>query len=430
VAQSDPLIIYWFRRDLRLDDNTALLAASKAGLAILPIFIFDPNILRHLKLKDDRRITFIYDTLLKIPNLRIYFGPPTEIYEKIIAEFNVSAVYCNEDYEPYARERDSKIESLLKRKSIAFYKFKDHVIFSPNEVLKDDKTPYNVFTPYSRRWLTHFEDYLPRVQGIADQSKFLRTGGHENPSLADIGFSKNTSVFPNEQVRLALIENYGATRDFPAEAGTSRLGLHLRFGTISIRRLALAARDASLKFLMELIWREFYQMIIWHYPETVREPFNRIYKGMSYPGTKADFRRWADAETGYPLVDAGMRELLETGFMHNRVRMVVASFLTKHLLCDWRWGENFFAQYLLDFELASNVGGWQWAAGIGVDAAPYFRIFNPTEQQKKFDAKGEYVQRWLGSSDFFSGKQIEPMIDHRFARERCLEFFSAARHKK
>lgn len=435
MASSDPLIIHWFRRDLRLFDNTALTAALQAGPAVQPIFIFDPEILKHLKLKDDRRVTFIHQTLTGIDHelrkqggaLRIYYGNPAEIFSQLFSELSVAAVYCNEDYEPYARSRDDSVSTLCKKRGVEFRAFKDHVIFAPGEVLKDDGTPYNVFTPYSRRWLTRFEESIPVFRPGLARGKFSPAGTHRNPTLSDLGFEPNLFTPPPAVIDDEAIRGYAETRDLPAIPGTSRLGMHLRFGTISIRGLALTAYRLSPKFLAELIWREFYQVIIWYYPHTVKKPFRQMYEGLKFPGTQKDFKKWAAAETGYPLVDAGLRELVATGFMHNRVRMVVASFLTKHLLCDWRWGEHFFAQHLLDFELASNVGGWQWSAGIGVDAAPYFRIFNPAEQQKKFDPHNVYVSRWLGVDNFFGTQQRPPMIDHKFARERCLKFFSTVR---
>ncbi|AFM10918.1 cryptochrome/photolyase family protein [Turneriella parva] len=427
------LAIHWFRRDLRLDDNTALNAALATGLPVMCVFIFDPNILRHLKIKNDSRITFIFDTLQKLDAdlrargsmLRIFFDAPLSVYERLFQSFNVRGIWCNEDYEPYARERDAAVAGLCKAKGAEFHAHKDHVVFAPHEVLKDDGKPYNVFTPYSRRWLARFADEPPVYHELASKGKFLpATADHQNPGLRAIGFERSAIAVPPPLFDAALIEHYSDTRDIPSVAGTSRLGVHLRFGTVSIRALAALAARLSQKFLAELIWREFYQMIIWYYPHTTKRPFRAIYEQLKFPGSEADFKAWTRGETGYPLVDAGMRELVATGFMHNRVRMLVASFLTKHLLCDWRWGEHFFAQHLLDFELASNVGGWQWSAGIGVDAAPYFRIFNPSEQQKKFDPKNIYIDRWLKNDNFFGTEARAPIVDHRFARERCLKFFS------
>lgn len=436
----EKIAIHWFRRDLRLDDNSALNAALKTGLRVMPVFIFDPNILEKLKLKDDRRITFIHKTLSEIDTalvargsgLNVFHGKPAEIYEQLFAEFDIAAVFCNEDYEPYARERDAAVAALCKGHGAEFVAVKDHVVFSPGEVLKDDGKPYNVFTPYSRRWLERFADRFSGYRAGMEAGRFLgRFANTKSVTLAALGFSENSFMAPAASIDEDIIRKYDQTRDLPGIAGTSRLGLHLRFGTISIRKLAARAGELNPKYLSELIWREFYQMIIWHYPHTVHKPFRAQYEKLVWQGTEADFKKWAAAETGYPFVDAGIRELTQTGFMHNRVRMVVSSFLTKHLLCDWRWGEHFFAQHLLDFELASNVGGWQWSAGIGVDAAPYFRIFNPTEQQKRFDPDGAYVRRWLGESEnFFGPSRPEPMIEHRFARERCLKFFMGATSQK
>jgi|JI10StandDraft_1071094.scaffolds.fasta_scaffold322921_2 deoxyribodipyrimidine photo-lyase len=432
-----PVAIHWFRRDLRLDDNTALNAALASGLPVLPIFIFDPKILRHLKLKGDSRITFIHDTLQKLDAalrkrgsmLRVFFDTPENVYRRLFEQMSVRGIWCNEDYEPYARERDGAIAGLCKKQGVEYHGLTDHVVFAPHEVLKDDGKPYNVFTPYSRRWLAAFSERAPACHELKRAAKFVGADtSHKNPDLAALGFERSPITAPEPHIDGGIIEHYMQTRDLPAIAGTTRLGVHLRFGTISIRRLATYAAAISQKFLAELIWREFYQMIIWYYPHTTKRPFRAIYEKLNFPGSEADFKAWTRGETGYPLVDAGMRELVATGFMHNRVRMVAASFLTKHLLCDWRWGEHFFAQHLLDFELASNVGGWQWSAGIGVDAAPYFRIFNPIEQQKKFDPKNAYVDRWLKNDNFFGTEMRLPIVEHRFARERCLKFFSTVHH--
>lgn len=435
MASRDSLAIHWFRRDLRLEDNRALAAALKSGLPVQPIFIFDDETLQKLA-RDDRRITFIADQLMTLNRqlrergsaLRIYRGKPAQVFAQLLTTGDIAAIYCNEDYEPYALERDRQIAGLCKSAGVGFFAVKDHVVFAPAEILKDDGTPYQVFTPYSRRWLANFELAPPTVMHELPRGQFLATASEEDTTPESLGFVRYGGAFPRPEFPLSVIEHYDETRDLPALPGTSRLGVHLRFGTVSIRRLALAAYELNRKFLGELIWREFYQMILWYFPHTVDKPFKAVYNEMVYPGSAADFEKWCRAETGYPLVDAGVRELIETGFMHNRVRMVTASFLTKHLLCDWRWGERFFARHLYDFELASNVGGWQWCAGVGADAAPYFRIFNPAEQQKKFDPKGEYVARWSGNEmNFFGTPTREPMIDHRFARERCLKFFSAVR---
>lgn len=438
MASGDKIVIHWFRRDLRLVDNTALYAAAESGFSVLPVFIFDSNILSRLKLKEDRRVAFIHETLQKLQGdllrlggtLQVFHGSPEAVFARLFAEHAIAAVFCNEDYEPYARERDSKIAALCRQHGVRFETFKDHVVFAPHEVLKDDGKPYNVFTPYSRRWLARFEEQQPKVQNTVPAAKWCAS--EKAPTmlqLSDLGFTAVPSLAPPPTIDAGLIGHYDETRDLPGIRGTTRLGVHLRFGTVSVRQLAGVAFELNRKFLAELIWREFYQMIIFYYPHTVSKPFRGIYDKLRFPGSEADFQKWRNAETGYDLVDAGIRELVETGFMHNRVRMLVASFLTKHLLCDWRWGEHFFAQYLLDYELASNVGGWQWSAGIGADAAPYFRIFNPTEQQKKFDPDSAYVNRWLGkNADFFGTTRPPKMVDHKLARERCLEFFSTARH--
>ena len=427
--------IHWFRRDLRLEDNRALAAALKSGLPVQPIFIFDDEILLRLA-ADDRRITFLCNQLARLNEqlrqrgaaLRIFRGNPEQVFRQLLSGADVAAVYCNEDYEPYARGRDRQVAELCKSTGAVFFAVKDHVVFAPAEILKDDGSPYQVFTPYSRRWLTNFELVPPTVADELPRGQFVAADAASDATPESLGFVRYGGAYPPADFPLSVIEHYDETRDLPALPGTSRLGVHLRFGTVSIRKLALVAYEFNRKYLGELIWREFYQMILWHFPHTVEKPFKAVYNDMVYPGTEADFQKWCRAETGYPLVDAGVRELIETGFMHNRVRMVTASFLTKHLLCDWRWGERFFAQHLYDFELASNVGGWQWCAGVGADAAPYFRICNPAEQQKKFDPKGEYVARWSGNDvNFFGTPVLEPMIDHRFARERCLKFFSAVR---
>lgn len=449
-----PIVIHWFRRDLRIDDNTALAAALRTGMPVMPIFIFDSTILDKLEDKNDRRVTFIADQLAGLDKffrerggaLRVYFGRPADIFRRLFSENTIAGVFCNEDYEPYARERDTEIAKLAAALSSRFVAVKDHVIFSPAEVIKDDGSPYQVFTPYSRRWIEKFSAYLPVIALELPRGEFMPAPPDLRLlSLADIGFVRNPAEFPAAKIDESLIANYDKTRDLPALTGTSRLGMHLRFGTISVRYLALRAYELNHKYLAELIWREFYQMILWFFPQTVSRPFREAYAKLKFPGSRSDFEIWCRGETGYPLVDAGMHELTETGFMHNRVRMVAASFLTKHLLCDWRWGERFFARHLNDFELASNVGGWQWCAGIGADAAPYFRIFNPSEQQKKFDPQGDYIARWNGRADDFFGTPMDttsegvraqgsrqrpemvPMIDHRFARERCLKFFSAVR---
>lgn len=428
--------IHWFRRDLRLNDNHALYAALSAELPVLPIFIFDTTILQHLP-KQDARVEFIHARLTSIQeklislgsSLRIYHGNPEVIFQEIIKEYDINKLFANRDYEPNARERDKRIYEFLKDKEIQFIGKKDHVIFEANEVLKDDGLPYTVYTPYSKKWKSCLSAHPIDCYNSEDLSvNFLQTSPFIFPSLEQIGFEKSDIPFPSTILNTAAIQNYHLHRDFPAIDGTTRMSLHLRFGTVSTRALTLYALTSNEKWLNELIWREFYQMIIYHFPHTVNQAFKAAYDFIEWNNNEGEFQLWCDGKTGYPLVDAGMRELNATGFMHNRVRMVVASFLTKHLLIDWRWGERYFAEKLLDFELASNVGGWQWAAGSGCDAAPYFRIFNPTSQMEKFDKQFEYIKKWV--PEFNTPAYTSPVVEHTFARNRCLEKYKEALLKK
>ena len=428
--------IHWFRRDLRLNDNHALFTALSAEFPVLAIFIFDPNILKHLP-KKDARVQFIHATLASIQDqlisvgssLRVFHCTPEEALAQLMNEFDVQNLFANRDYEPNARKRDKHIYDLLKEKGIAFIGKKDHVIFEASEVTKDDGLPYTVYTPYSKKWKTRlFSHPIVCYPSEELQSNFLQTETSDFPSLEQIGFEKTTINFPSIQLNAQAIQNYHLHRDFPAIAGTTRMSLHLRFGTVSTRELVLYGLTSNEKWLNELIWREFYQMIIYHFPDTVDHAFKPAYDFIEWNNNEEEFKLWCEGKTGYPLVDAGMRELNETGFMHNRVRMVVASFLTKHLLIDWRWGERYFAEKLLDFDLASNVGGWQWAAGSGCDAAPYFRIFNPTSQMEKFDKQNEYIKKWV--PEFNTSAYSLPIVEHTFARNRCLEKYKEALLKK
>lgn len=416
--------IFWFRRDLRLEDNIGLDAALESGLPVLPIFIFDDDILEDLP-KNDARVSFIYKSLknihLKLKNknssLLIKKGKIAEIWQKLITEFNVKKVFYNRDYEPYAIKRDQEISDLLISNNIEVSNFKDQVLFEKDDVLKPDGNPYTVYTPYKNKWLEKFKNAsLDNVKiKTLNWNQFFK---YETlfPSLETIGFvkSKQKVHSPN----LNVISDYDKNRDFPAKNGTSYLSPHLRFGTISIRKLVVMANKKNAVFLSELIWREFFMQILFHFPKVVTNNFRAKYDGIKWRESQADFKRWCDGTTGYALVDAGMRELNETGYMHNRVRMVTASFLCKHLLIDWKWGEAYFAEKLLDYELSSNNGNWQWAAGTGCDAAPYFRIFNPTTQLKKFDKDLKYTRKWIPEFDF---GYPEPMVEHKFARERALE---------
>lgn len=428
-----PVSIFWFRRDLRLDDNAGLYHALKGDLPVVPIFIFDRHILDELEDRNDARVHFIHQALTKMQTqllqlgstLDVRHGYPPEIFSQLLNHYNIKAVYTNHDYEPYARKRDDEIEKLLARNGIAFHSFKDQVLFEKNEVLKDDGKPYTIFTPYSRRWKEKADDIQYRAYPVHLYKKsFHKQAAREIPSLASIGFAASSIDFPPATFDRTLISQYGQRRDFPSLDATSRLSVHLRFGTISIRQLALEAVSLSETFLNELVWREFYQMILWHFPQVVTRSFKPAYDKIRWRNNENEFGAWCNGMTGYPIVDAGMRELNATGFMHNRVRMITASFLTKHLLIDWRWGEAYFAKKLIDYELASNNGGWQWAAGSGCDAAPYFRIFNPALQTKKFDAELNYIRRWI--PEHKKPGYPTPIVGHEFARERCLKVYKEA----
>ncbi|MEM7110144.1 MAG: deoxyribodipyrimidine photo-lyase [Bacteroidota bacterium] len=425
--------IFWFRRDLRLDDNKGFYEALSGDLPVLSIFIFDRHILDKLEDKEDARLNFIHTELTNMhqelrekgSGLASFYGYPEEIWIKIFAQYNVHSVFVNNDYEPYAKERDQKIKHLCESRKIEFRGFKDHVIFEPDEILKDDGTPYKVFTPFSKRWRERLtEDHLASVPSALYFSNFHPSDGEDIIPLEKMGFKASTIEIPASTVTEKTIEQYGDLRNFPAKNGTSRIGVHLRFGTVSIRKLAQQSKDQSFAYLNELIWREFYQMILWHFPHVVDRNFNKKYDVVEWRTDEEEFNRWCEGKTGYPIVDAGMRELNATGYMHNRVRMIVASFLTKHLFHDWRLGEAYFAKKLLDFELASNNGGWQWAAGTGTDAQPYFRIFNPESQTKKFDPDLKYIRKWV--PEFQELDYPKPIIEHKKARERCLDRFKEA----
>ena len=425
--------IFWFRRDLRLQDNHALYEALNSGYPVLPVFIFDTEILNKLSSKHDARVSFIYAEIQRIKDelekfgssLKIFHTKPLEAFQELTRQFEIHAVFANKDYEPYAKEREKKVGEFLKSKGIEFILFKDHVIFEENEVLKDDGTPYTVFTPYSKKWKQVLnETEIPAFPSEKKQENFLKIEPFVLPELKDLGFEKSSVEIPPLDISEEIIRNYAKTRDLPAIFGTTRLGVHLRFGMVSIRELTRIAIEWSETFLNELIWRNFFSTILWHFPQVVDKSFKPKYDFIKWRNNEKEFERWCNGETGYPMVDAGMRELNETGFMHNRVRMVTASFLTKHLLIDWRWGEAYFAEKLLDFELASNNGNWQWAAGTGCDAAPYFRIFNPESQQKKFDSKGEYIRKWI--PEIGTVKYPQPIVEHKFARERALKVYKTA----
>ncbi len=427
------IALFWFRRDLRLEDNAGLYHALKGPHPVLPLFIFDTNILEELEDKADRRVAFIHRQVSAIQDqlqqwgstLEVLHDTPAGAFEKLTESYEIACVYTNRDYEPYALQRDKDIEKLLKDRGIAFLTYKDQVIFEQAEVVKDNGTPYTVFTPYSKKWKSLLLPFhLKPYPTLKYKKNFLPLKVKPVPALTDLGFKKTTEPFPALQIDEALIRNYDQTRDNPSITGTSHLGLHLRFGTISIRKLAEAAQALNETYLNELIWREFFMMILWHFPRVVDTSFREEYDKIRWRNNEQEFERWCEGQTGYPIVDAGMRQLNATGFMHNRVRMITASFLTKHLLIDWRLGEAYFATKLLDYDLAANNGNWQWAAGCGCDAAPYFRIFSPQRQTEKFDPHGEYIKKWVPELDTFD--YPAPIIDHAVARERCLATYKKA----
>jgi deoxyribodipyrimidine photo-lyase len=425
--------IFWFRRDLRLEDNAGLYEALKRALPVLPLFIFDQNILNALKDKLDARVTFIHqccDTLNKAlsrlnTRLEVKHGDPEDIFKQLLKKYHIETVYTNYDYEPYAIERDEKIKNILSKENVQLRAFKDQVVFEKAEILKSNDDPYTVYTPYSKRWRSQLttEQIAPYPSEKYLKNIFKQTPA-EIPDMTVMGFKKSNVPFPERKISEEIIKKYDETRNYPGIAGTSRLGIHLRFGTMSVREAVRQAIELNDVWLSELIWREFFMMILWHFPHVVDRPFKKKYEAIPWREDQKGFERWCHGESGYPIVDAGMRELNESGYMHNRVRMITASFLTKHLLIDWRLGEKYFAEKLLDYELASNNGNWQWAAGCGVDAAPYFRIFNPYTQAEKFDPKNEYIKKWV--PEFSSDSYPKPMVDHKSARQRALDVYADA----
>lgn len=436
---ADKKNIFWFRRDLRLDDNVGFLEALKSDHPVMPVFIFDRNILDDLE-KDDSRVTFIYDAVQRMrdtlqkehdTSLAIFYGKPVDVFEELVQDWDISAVFTNRDYEPYAKERDERISKLLEEHDIDFKTFKDQVIFERDEVVKGDGGPYKVYTPYKNKWMDRFRESI----GSGDDIKIHYTSQYmdnlyknkrlPNQSLSDMGFERSNIQPPDYDVTPSLLDDYAEARDYPAEKGTSRIGPYLRHGLVSIRKIVRKADKPKDKtYLEELVWREFYMQILDHYPRTTDEEFKKKYESVEWRNDEDDFQKWCEGKTGYPLVDAGMRQLVKTGYMHNRIRMLTASFLCKHLLIDWRWGEAFFAKHLLDYEQCNNVGGWQWAAGCGVDAQPYFRIFNPITHVDKYDEDHKYIKKFVpeyGTDDY-----PDRMVEHKAARERALETYKAA----
>ncbi|TXD84260.1 deoxyribodipyrimidine photo-lyase [Subsaximicrobium wynnwilliamsii] len=429
-----PLNIFWFRRDLRLDDNLGFFEALKSDHPVLPIFIFDSEILDKLP-KDDARLTFIFNTLQKMrselqekhdSSLAMYHGKPKAIFEQLLKDYEINTVFTNRDYEPYATERDETIEKLLLEADVKFNTFKDQVIFEKDEVVKKDGDPYVVYTPYMKVWKENFKGHDLKIYYTNEHlDNLVKNTRLPNLSLSDMGFESSKQAIADYEVTPTLIQNYEDTRNFPALDATSRLGPHLRFGTVSIRKMikkAIAEKNEI--FWQELIWREFFMQILWHFPRTADESFKTKYDRIEWRNNEAEFKLWCEGQTGYPLVDAAMRQLNETGFMHNRVRMLVGSFLCKHLLIDWRWGEAYFAEKLHDYEMSSNVGNWQWVAGSGVDAAPYFRIFNPSTQIDKFDKDRKFIKKYV--PEFETANYPDKMVDHKEARERCLKVYKEA----
>lgn len=426
--------IFWFRRDLRLDDNVGFLEALRGEHPVLPIFIFDKEILNELP-KEDARVTYIFERLQEMrkelqddsrSSLAMFYGKPEKIFQQLLKDYDIQAVFTNTDYEPYAKTRDEKIQDILEKEEVEFFSFKDQVIFEKSEVVKDDGEPYLVYTPYMRKWKEVFKNHDLQIYYTNDYlSNLIKNTRLPNLSLSDMGFKKSSISFPEYDTTPTTIQEYEEHRNIPAKDATSHLSPYLRFGSVSVRKILKKALNAENEtFWNELIWREFFMTILYHYPKTVTDAFKAKYDNIKWRNNKEEFKLWKEGKTGYPMVDAGMRELNSTGIMHNRVRMVVGSFLCKHLLIDWRWGEAYFAEKLLDYEMSSNVGNWQWVAGCGVDAAPYFRIFNPQSQLEKFDKDEKYIRKWIPEYD--TDKYPERMVNHKEARERCLEVYKKA----
>ena len=428
-----PFVVHWFRRDLRWQDNRALHAALSSGFPVVPVFVFDKNLLDKLGNPRDARVTFLHDRVCVLQadarqrgaDVHVRHSTPMDTFAALADTGMLRAVYTNEDYEPYALERDAAIREMLESRGIAFHTETDHVVQAPGEVMKPDGTPYTVFTPFSKRWhLNLTEDNMAQAPSEDGLDALASRSDMDVPSLEDMGFERSDITAPEAGLSPPILEKYADMRDVPSVKGTSRISVHLRFGTMSIREAAQAGFKHSDKWLTELIWRDFYQHIMHAFPHSMKDAFRPQYDRVPWRHDEQDLERWQKGQTGYPLVDAGMRELLATGFMHNRVRMVVASFFCKHLLLDWRLGERHFAAHLLDFELASNVGGWQWAAGSGCDAAPYFRVFNPTSQLQKFDRQYTYVKQWV--PEWGTSTYPAPMVDHKMARQRAIDTYKTA----
>lgn len=437
LQEESALSIFWFRRDLRLEDNHGLYKALQSGHPVLPLFIFDSEILSDLDNKKDLRVQFIHQEITRLKHaiqkhnssLLVCYGEPASVYRHVLEKLDITAVYTNEDYEPYAVSRDRAVRKVLIDKHVSFKRYKDQVIFAKDEVAKQNGEPYRVFSPYMKTWKRRFrKDHARSYASEKKLSNFVQVRSLNMLSLDDIGFSAQKFRFPARKIVSSTLKNYDQERDIPSAEGTTRLGIHLRFGTVSIRAATRAALRHSSTWLNELIWRNFFMTVLWHFPHAAEGAFKPAYENIAWENDEDAFEAWCSGRTGYPLVDAGMRQLNQTGYMHNRLRMVTASFLAKHLLIDWRWGEAYFASKLLDYELSSNNGGWQWAAGIGCDAQPYFRIFNPEAQTKKFDPQRKYIAQWV--PEYKTERYPKPIVDHKSARERCKSVYKAALDKK
>ncbi len=471
-------ILFWFRRDLRTNDNAGLYHALKAGKRVYCTFIFDREILDHLPSKADRRVEFIWESVRELADtlnrhggaLIVRYARASDEIPALAQELKVDAVFTNEDYEPAAIARDKKVAAALHANGITFEQFKDTVIFEKDEVLTQAAKPFSVFTPYKNAWLKKLTDFYlkpyPTERYVGNLAK--SAAAPAIPTLADMGFTSTNikSLVTCGVTGAALLRDdfidrmadYRVARDFPSVKGVSYLSVHNRFGTISIRELATIAHAETIKrknegaetWLSELIWRDFYFQILWHTPHAATSAYKREYDALTWENDKTLFQAWCEARTGYPIIDAAMRQLNQSGYMHNRLRMIVASFLTKDLLIDWRWGEKYFADHLNDFDLSANNGGWQWAASTGCDAQPYFRIFNPITQSERFDPQGKFIRKYLPelknipdkfihapwtlppidatAKNFLIGRDYpQPIVDHAVQRDKALAMYKAIR---
>ncbi len=459
-------VLYWLRRDLRLEDNHALRQALASGQPVQCVFVFDSNILNTLP-PTDRRLGFIWQSLREIQDtlraaggdLWCETGPAEDIIPRLAAQLGADAVYANEDYEPYARRRDTMVAQTLATMGKTFHAYKDQVIFARDELLTASGKPFTVFTPYCNAWLKKLSPQHSQALTVPSLTGRLRSpaGTPAMPSLEELGFAQTEPCLLAAGASGAKelfadfcqqrIQRYHQQRDYPGVKGVSYLSTHLRFGTISIRQLVQFANfdggEGAMCWLKELIWREFYQQLLWHFPDAATHSFKPQYRDLPFPNRLDWLESWQKGLSGYPLIDAAMRQLNQTGYMHNRLRMIAASFLVKDLLIDWRLGERYFAEKLLDFDLASNNGGWQWAASTGCDAQPYFRIFNPVTQSQKFDPDGRFIRRYVPELAALNDQAIHapwqakalpegfklgrdyplPIVDHAEQRQLALALF-------